>query len=171
MPMEQEAWLAGEVEGVPAVLMPAVHALMQAARDIEKAVKDLTVEELWTKPGGAPSVGFHLQHIAGSLDRLLTYSRGEKLTDEQFVFLQAETEIEAGADLAAIKQKAIKSIEKAIAEIRATPVEILFEKRTVGRQKLPTNVFGLFFHIAEHTQRHVGQVITTAKIVNHFRVL
>ena len=163
----EEAWLSGAVENVPPILMPAVHALVQGARDVEKAVKNLTVQELWTKPNGAPSVGFHLLHIAGSIDRLLTYARGEKLTDEQFAELHAEAEINYSANVAVITQKAIEWIEKAIREISLTPVEFLFEKRTVGRERLPTNVFGLLFHIAEHTQRHVGQIVATAKIVGN----
>ena len=163
--MEQEAWLSGAIENVPPILMPAVHALMQSVRDIEKAVVNLTFEELWAKPNNAPSVGFHLLHIAGSIDRLLTYSRGEKLNDAQFAELRAEGQIEKTLDVAAISQKAIQTIEKAIREISLTPVEILFENRTVGRKELPTNVFGLLFHIAEHTQRHVGQIVATAKIV------
>ena len=165
--MEQEAWVSGAIENVPPILMPAVHALMQGARDIEKAVKNLTLEELWIKPNGAPSVGFHLLHIAGSIDRLLTYSRGEKLNDEQFAELRAEIEIEMAANVTTILQKVLENIEKAIREISLTPIESLFEKRTVGRQELPTNVFGLLFHIAEHTQRHVGQTVATAKIIGH----
>ena len=163
----EEAWLSGAVENVPPILMPAVHALMQAARDVEKAVKNLTIEELWTTPNGAPSVGFHLLHIAGSIDRLLAYSRGEKLTEARFAELRAETEIDITANVVTITQKAIERIEKAIREISLTPVEFLFEKRTVGRERLPTNVFGLLFHIAEHTQRHVGQIVATAKIVGN----
>ena len=165
--MEQEAWVSGAVENVPPILMPVIHALMQGVHDVEKAVKNLTIEELWTKPNGAPSVGFHLLHMAGSIDRLLTYSRGEKLNDKQFAELRAETQIQTGANVVTITQKAIENIEKAIREISLTPIESLFEKRTVGRQELPTNVFGLLFHIAEHTQRHVGQIVATAKVVSH----
>lgn len=161
----EEFWLSGVIEDVPPILMPAVHALMQAARDIKSATANLADNELWIKPNDAPSVGFHLLHIAGSVDRLLTYARGEKLNEQQFADLIAENSFDQSATAAEITRKAIDKIEFAIDEIKQTPVEILFEKRTVGRKELPTNVFGLLFHIAEHTQRHVGQVITTAKIV------
>lgn len=167
--MEQEAWLEGKIEGVSSLLMPAVHALVQCGRDVKKAVEKLSVEELWTKPNGSPSVGFHLKHIAGSIDRLLTYSHGEKLSDEQFAELAVEAEIDAAGNAEMLLQKAIDKIEFAIREIKSTPEAILFEKRYVGRQKLPTNVFGLLFHIAEHTQRHTGQIVTTAKIVHPAR--
>lgn len=161
----EEAWLSGKIEDVPPVLMPAAHALRQAARDIEKAVKDLSDRELWAKPNGAASVGFHLLHVAGSVDRLLTYARGEKLSEAQFAELAAEKEIENSANAEMLARNAIERIENVIREIKSAPAESLFEERTVGRKQLPTNVFGLLFHIAEHTQRHVGQIITTAKIV------
>ena len=164
--MEQEAWLSGPVEDAPLILMPAVHALIQAARDIERAVGTLTAEELWIKPNDAPSVGFHLLHIAGSIDRLLTYSRGEKLSAAQFAELAGEHDVDNSSDARRIARKAIERIENAISKIKDAPEETLFEKRTVGRQELSTNVFGLLFHIAEHTQRHTGQVITTARIVS-----
>lgn len=161
----EEAWLSGKIEDVPPILMPAAHALVQAARDIESAVKGLNSEELWTKPNGAPSVGFHLLHIAGSLDRLLTYSRGKNLSEAQFAELRAEAEINEDETAETLARKASERIEKAINAIKSTSEKILFEDRTVGRKKLPTNVFGLLFHIAEHTQRHAGQIAATARIV------
>ncbi len=162
---EQEPWLSGPVEGVQPVLMPAAHALAQCAGDLVRAVEDLTIEELWANPGGAPSVGFHLRHIAGSLDRLLTYARGESLSPAQFEALAAEGAIDESVDAAELARNAVERIEEALRAIRSTPKAILFEKRVVGREKLPTNVFGLLFHLAEHTQRHTGQAITTAKII------
>lgn len=161
----EEAWLSGKIEDVPPVLMPAVHALRQAARDIESAVEHLSREELWTKPNGAASVGFHLLHVAGSIDRLLTYARGENLNAAQFSELAAESELHDAETAGTLARRAIERIESAILTIKQTPVESLFEERTVGRKRLPTNVFGLLFHIAEHTQRHVGQIVTTARIV------
>jgi uncharacterized damage-inducible protein DinB len=163
--MQQEVWLSGPVEGVSPILMPVAHALLQAVADIEKVIEDLTVEELWTKPNGAPSVGFHLLHIAGSVDRLLTYSLGESLTENQFAELAGETKAADSASAQMLAANTIKRIQSALDALRSTPDEILLDKREVGREKLPSNVFGLLFHIAEHTQRHVGQAITTATIV------
>lgn len=163
--MEQEYWLSGALEGFSPILMPAAHALLQAERDCEKAVCNLTAEQLWTKLNGAPSIGFHLLHIAGSIDRLLTYARGEKLNQQQFDFLSAESDSSQTAHAAALLQLTQKSVQAALETIQKTPDGILFEPRSVGRMKLPTNVFGLLFHIAEHTQRHTGQIVATAKIV------
>jgi uncharacterized damage-inducible protein DinB len=163
--MKQEAWLRGNLEGIAPVLMPAAHALVQAAADIEKAGKDLTPEEVWTQPHGAASFAFHLRHIAGSIDRLLTYAKGKKLNSEQFAELAAEAESGGNIDAQSLVRLTTKRIEEAVDYLKLVNLESLFEKRVVGRKELPTNVFGLLFHIAEHTQRHIGQAITTAKVV------
>ncbi len=161
-----EAWLRGALEGVNPMLMPAAHALVQAFEDLERAALELTEEELWVKPGGAASLGFHLRHIAGSTDRLLTYARGEQLTEGQRKAVPLEGKPgEPPANPATLIREAQAAIERALAAIQAVPKESLFEARAVGRAGLPTNVFGLLCHIAEHTQRHTGQIITTAKIV------
>ncbi|MBA3441275.1 MAG: DinB family protein, partial [Pyrinomonadaceae bacterium] len=88
--MQTEAWLRGPLDGIDPLLMPAAHALVQAATDIEQAAQNLTVQELWSRPGGAASVGFHLRHVAGSIDRLFTYARGKQLTAEQHQALALE---------------------------------------------------------------------------------
>lgn len=165
--MEQEAWLSGNLEGIAPILMPAAHALVQAAVDIERAGKDLTSEEIWTKPHGAPSFAFHMRHIAGSIDRLLTYAKGGKLNSEQLAELAHEAEFDETINAQSLVQKASERIKEAVGFLRSVDLESLFEKRVVGRKELPTNVFGLLFHIAEHTQRHTGQAITTAKIVHN----
>ena len=163
---EAEAWLGGPLPGVSLMLMPAAHALMQAAIDIERTAASLTVKEVWSTPAGAPSIGFHLRHIAGSIDRLLTYARGLQLDDEQLRALSSESIPGEPAETSvALVRSATNRIEEAIGALRSTPDELLFEPREVGRAKLPSSVFGLLFHIAEHTQRHTGQVVTTARIV------
>jgi uncharacterized damage-inducible protein DinB len=163
---QPEAWLRGPFEGVAPMLMPASHALVQASEDLERAVSGLTVEQLWVKPGGAASVGFHLRHIAGSIDRLLTYARGEQLTEAQRQAMPLEQQPgDPPADAAALVREAQAAIERALAAILAVRKESLFDPRAIGRQALPTNVFGLLCHIAEHAQRHTGQIITTVKIV------
>jgi uncharacterized damage-inducible protein DinB len=165
--MKQEVWLSGNLEGIAPILMPAAHALVQAAADIEQSGKDLTPEEIWMKPHGTPSFAFHLRHIAGSIDRLLTYAQGEKLNSEQFAELAAEAKFDENIDAQLLVRTASERIGEAINFLRSVDLESLFEKRVVGRKELPTNVFGLLFHIAEHTQRHVGQAITTAKVVHN----
>jgi hypothetical protein len=161
-----EAWLRGPIEGVDSYLMPAAHALVQAGEEIEQAVAGLTPEQVWARPGGAASVGFHLRHVIGSLDRLLTYARGGSLDAHQRAFLEVESEPcdpPAPADtlLAGVRT----AIEAALRTYRGTPRERLLEVRTVGRAALPSTVLGLLFHSAEHTQRHAGQIVTTAKVV------
>ena len=139
---------------------------MQASEDIERAASELAVAELWVKPGGAASVGFHLRHIAGSTDRLLTYARGERLTEAQRQAVALEQEPgDPPADATTLIREARAAIERALTALRVVPKESLYDPRSVGRAALPTNVFGLLCHVAEHTQRHTGQVITTAKIV------
>ena len=139
---------------------------MQCREDVERVAPQLTTRELWVEPGGAASVGFHLSHIVGSLDRLLTYARGAQLDDAQLAALAAERAPgEPPADATVLAARAVSAIRHAIDVIADTPVETLEEPRSVGRARLPSTVGGLLFHVAEHTQRHVGQVVTTAKVV------
>jgi uncharacterized damage-inducible protein DinB len=159
-----EPWLRGAIPGMPAMIMPAAHALMQAAEDIPRAVEGLTTAQLWELPGGAAAVGFHLRHLAGSIDRLLTYARGEMLTDAQMTQLEAEIE-DDGRSADDLAHEALAAIARGIDAMRETPPGIYLETRGVGRRRLPTTVLGLLVHIAEHTQRHVGAIIATAKVV------
>lgn len=161
--MKREAWLDGKLENFSAIKMPAAHAFAQAKYEIENA-PELHFEELTARPNDISSAAFHLKHIAGSIDRLLTYARGENLTEKQFEFLKSETS-EDELSFINLQSKAVKAINDALEFLKDFPEENLFETRFVGREKLETNVFGLLFHIAEHTARHVGQFVTTAKIV------
>jgi uncharacterized damage-inducible protein DinB len=161
-----EAWMRGPVDGIPPLLMPVAHALIGAREDVAAAIAGLSVDQLWASPGGAPSAGFHAMHLAGSLDRLFTYARGEALASEQFAALARE---EAPGDPPPSARELIHLVEaavdEALAQLRATDTGTLLEFRGVGRKQLPSNVLGLLFHAAEHTQRHVGQLVTTAKVV------
>jgi uncharacterized damage-inducible protein DinB len=162
-----EAWLRGPIEGVDAFLQPAAHALMQAREDIDRATPGISQANLWMRPNGAASLGFHLRHVAGSLDRLLTYARGAHLDDRQHSALKSEAEPGSPPDeVATLVEQARRAIDAALAQLRATRREELLEPRAVGRAGLPSTVLGLLFHAAEHTIRHVGQAITTATIVS-----
>ncbi len=163
--MGDEAWLGGKLEVYAPLVMPAAHALTQAIVDLQKHATGLSDEELAARPNGAPSAAFHLRHIAGSIDRLLTYSRGEQLDDAQFAALAAETAADANLNAAELTRRAVAEINNALEVLKNADSNDLFEERFVGRRRLLTNVFGLLFHIAEHTARHVGQVVTTAAIV------
>ena len=137
-----------------------------AREDVETAVTDLTAEQLWARPGGAASVGFHLAHLSGSTDRLLTYARGETLSELQFATLTAERDLEhEQPSLTAMLAAWRETVDGALRQIASTRESALLEPRGVGRGNLPSTVLGLIVHAAEHAQRHAGQIITTAKIV------
>jgi uncharacterized damage-inducible protein DinB len=164
--VEPEVWLRGALPGVEPLLMPAAHALRQVAEEIERVVPPLSTGELWARPGGAASIGFHLRHVAGSIDRLLTYARGGTLDERQRAVLAAEAlPGDPPARAATLAREALGAIDVALSTIRSTPVAALTEPRSVGRAALPSTVLGLLFHVAEHTQRHAGQIVTTARIV------
>ena len=163
MTPQPEAWLRGPVEGFEPLLMPAVHALLQAREDVEGLVASVPVDHVWQRPGGAASIGFHVRHLGGALDRLLTYARGERLSDAQKAAARAEAE--TGQALADVAAGAYASIERALDQLRATSREDLLTPRRVGRAGLPSTTLGLVFHAAEHCTRHAGQAISTAKIL------
>ena len=163
--MANEAWLNGKLDGYAPLVMPAAHALRQSITDLENCAAHLSDEELLTRPNGSPPAAFHLRHIAGSIDRLLTYSRGEELNEKQFETLRLENSLTSDLNAGELTDKAIEEINKALAMLKNIAPESLFDERFVGRRRLPTNVFGLHFHIAEHTARHVGQIVTLARIV------
>lgn len=161
-----EAWLSGPVPGIHALLQPVAHALIQSRREITSALAGFPDRGLWIRPAGAASVGFHLQHLTGILDRLLTYADGRSLDDAQVRFLEAEgtppgPETTAGQLLAAFDAE----IERSLDQLRRLPAESLTERRLVGRRKLESTVMGLAVHAAEHTMRHTGQLLVTARFV------
>lgn len=162
---QTEAWLRGPVDGVPPVLMPVAHALQHAREDATRAVRGLDEAQIWMEAGAA-SVGYHVRHLGGALDRLLTYARGESLSAEQRDAVRTETQPgnpPAGAD--ALIRDLDAAVERALAQLRATDPDTLLEPRGVGRQQLPSTVLGLLFHAAEHAARHAGQAITTARLI------
>jgi len=163
---DPEHWLRGPVPDVPPLLQPVAHALLQAREDVARVAPDLSAAELWATPGGAASAGFHVKHLAGSLDRLLAYARGESLSPEQRAYLVAEREPgDPPLDGERLRVLAQEAIDRALAQVRATDETTLLDERRVGRAGLPSTVLGLLFHAAEHTTRHCGQLITTAKVV------
>ena len=159
-----EVWLRGALPGIPAELMPVVHSLLQVREELETVVPSVSGEQLWVRPGGAASIGFHLKHLAGSLDRLLTYARGDMLTPAQVAFLDTE-EMEGPETPAHLLRRALEAIDGGLTQIRATGIDTLNQARRVGRAGLPSTVLGLLFHAAEHSQRHAGQLVTTIRVV------
>ncbi len=161
-----EPWLRGPLPGIPPLLQPAAHALVMALEDTLTASAGLTDDRLWAQPGGAGSVGFHLAHLAGSTDRLLTYARGEALSDAQLRTLSAEkTLLQTRPALVVLADAWRATVEAALRQLAETAEESLSEIRFVGRARLPSTVIGLLFHAAEHASRHTGQLVTMAKVV------
>jgi len=162
MPGTTEPWLRGTLTEVDAVRRGVLHSLELAAEDVEKWCAPLADEEVEIRPLGLGSVGFQLRHIARSLDRLLTYAEGQQLSDAQMTALR--TEMESGGREATFMEFA-KAMEVAVDRVMAISPGSYEVARGVGRKMLPTTVGGLLVHCAEHTQRHVGQAVTTAKVV------
>ncbi len=158
-----EPWLRGTLRGVHPLHAALLHSFQQASEDIDKFTTGLTDEQMWAEPFGLASVGFQIRHIAGSVDRLLTYARGEQLSETQLEALRSEKEPGAGrADLIDFLRRQMEQAEEVVRSIDPNSAG---EERAVGRKRLPTTVGGLLIHVAEHTQRQVGQCIITAKIV------
>ena len=163
--VQTEAWQRGPVSGFEPLLMPVVHALIQAREDLERLATSVPAEHVWQRPGGAASIGFHVRHAGGALDRLFTYARGEALSDAQRATLRAEGEAgDPPVSISALVADVGRHIDQAFEQLRNTPPTALLDDRKVGRAGLPATVLGLLFHAAEHTTRHVGQAITTALV-------
>jgi len=163
----RDIWLSGPVHGIPPLLMPMAHALLQAREDAVRTVSGVRQDVLWERPNGAASPGFHLFHAAHALDRLLTYARGESLQEAQRNALALERSPELEVDRDYLLELFHLTVDRALLQLRCTPDGSLLKYRPVGKAGAPSNVLGLLYHAAEHTTRHVGQLITTLKIIEH----
>jgi uncharacterized damage-inducible protein DinB len=162
-----EVWLRGPLPDIPQLLQPVAHAILQAREEVESLMHDFPEELLWIRlEGQVASAGFHLQHLSGVLDRLFTYARGKQLTAEQLTTLQDEGQ-PAGINIEGLVAAFRAQVDRAIQELRTMDVSTLTEPREVGRGKLPSTVLGLLVHAAEHTQRHVGQLLVTVRVLPH----
>ncbi|MGB6833114.1 MAG: DinB family protein [Candidatus Acidiferrum sp.] len=158
-----EPWLRGTHAELPAVHRAVLHALELAHEDLQRWCAPLTDDQMIRRPSKLAPVAFHLRHIARSLDRLLTYAEGGSLSEIQLAALHSEFEEHATRDeLFAEFSEALASSATRIGNLCEADLE---SARSVGQKKLPATLGGLLVHIADHTQRHVGQAITTAKIV------
>jgi hypothetical protein len=159
---QQEPWLRGTLMDLPAVHRAVIHALELAREDIDKWCGDLSGAELNVRISGITPVAFHLKHIGGSMDRLLSYAEGSRLTPEQIAAMKSELDpVTAGEG---VRARLRAAFERSTQRIRAMSAISLEDPRSVGGKQLPTSVGGLLVHVADHTQRHVGQAITTAKV-------
>jgi hypothetical protein len=146
-----EVWLRGPLPEVPALLQPVAHALLQAREEINALMADVEDALLWKKPAGLASSGFHLQHLTGVLDRLFTYAKGKPMCE---------------SGLMALLLKSFNhQVDRALEQLKAESPDVLTEVRGVGRAQTPSTVIGLYTHAAEHTMRHVGQLLVTVKVL------
>jgi len=161
-----EVWLRGPLEGITPLLQPVAHALLQAREEVNALMTDFPEILLWVQPVGMASPGFHLQHLAGVLDRLFTYARGEALTEHQLHKLSSEGKM-PGISYSVINMLEVfnRQVDEAIKQLSDTDESTLTERRLVGRGQLPSTVIGLYTHAAEHIMRHVGQLLVTSRIL------
>lgn len=159
-----EVWLRGPLDGIPALLQPVAHALLQASKEVNELMAGFTESLLWERPAGMASPGFHLQHMAGVLDRLYTYAKGGQLDQQQLDYLASEgknTAVKVNELLTHFNLQ----VNIAIKQLSETDIATLTEVRGVGRAKIPSTVIGLLVHSAEHTMRHAGQLLVTVKVL------
>lgn len=150
---------------MPPLLQPAAHALLQARDDVALHLQGFPAEKLWQQPAGRASVGFHLRHMAGVMSRMRTYAAGTALSESQFDFLRKEAEA-SDISVAELFRLFSEEIERSLDTLRRTEPASLTEPRPVGRRQLPATVIGLLFHMAEHVQRHTGQLLVTAAVAS-----
>jgi uncharacterized damage-inducible protein DinB len=160
-----EYWLRGPVAGVPDLLQPVAHALLQAKEEIHEMMGEFPEQKLWERPAGMASAGFHLRHLAGVLDRLFTYARAEPLSRQQLAYLAGEGNPQEDVSTLFLLKVLDAQLAKSLDQLTATDPQTLTQSRAVGRQQLPSTVLGLLFHAAEHTMRHTGQLLVTIKIL------
>ena len=159
-----EWWQRGPVEGVPAVLQPVAHILLQVRESVGELADGLSEEEWNSRPAGVASPAFHVRHITGVIDRLFTYARGESLSEEQFAALKLEGSPLAAADVSRMLDALSRRVDAALAELKTVDSTTLGDYRAVGRAQLPSTVIGCLVHGAEHAMRHVGQLSVTIRV-------
>jgi len=164
-----EVWLRGPLSYIPPLTQPVAHALLQAGEEIDNVLSDFPDHLLWLKPAGVASVGFHLQHMAGVCDRLLTYAKEQPLTKEQLLYLKhEETAIEENTSTPLLVAKFHFALQTVIDFLTTLSESDLTAFRPVGRNNLPSTLIGLLVHIAEHNMRHLGQLLVTAKFLKSY---
>jgi hypothetical protein len=160
-----EWWQRGPIDGVPSVLQPIAHILLQVRESVGEMVEGLTEQDWNARPAGVASAAFHVRHMAGVIDRLFTYARGNALSPEQFAAMRSEGAELRAEDVPKVLEVLSARVDAAVAELRTIDVSTLSDFRGVGRAQLPSTVIGCLTHGAEHAMRHVGQLSVTARIV------
>lgn len=160
-----EVWQRGPVAGISAFLQPVAHALLQAREEITAIMHGFPESHLWERPANVASPAFHLQHLSGVLDRLFTYARNEMLSDEQREYLAEESVVRKDLTVDILLERFSWQVDQCLQQLSATDEATLLSARGIGREQLPTTVLGLLFHAAEHTMRHVGQLLVTVQML------
>ncbi len=159
-----EPWLSGSHSAIHPCFRPLLFSLEQAQQDLRHWTLGLSEEQVWAQPLGLAPLGFQLRHIAGSVDRLFSYVEGNQLNERQLTALRSE--MIPGASLIQLLTEMDVVFQGVVQKVELLDAIAITENRGVGRKQLPTTVIGLLVHIAEHTQRHVGQAILTAKVLS-----
>ncbi|SDD42848.1 DinB superfamily protein [Mucilaginibacter pineti] len=162
-----EVWLRGPLNDMPALLQPVAHALLQARDELNLLMKDFPDVLLWQKVAGMASPGFHLQHLTGVLNRLFTYAKGDGLSEQQLNYLSAEGKPVYHTTTRYLVSQFNLEVDKAINQLSQTNEMVLTQVRGVGRAQLPSTVIGLYVHSAEHTMRHLGQLLVTVNVLKN----
>jgi hypothetical protein len=158
-----EAWMRGIVADVDPVIGHLIRATEQILEDTAAAIADLTPAQIWAKPHGMTSVGFHVKHLAGSTERLSAYLAGGQLTPEQLAAIDTEG---AGAETAAELLAFVDlTLERYRELVRSLSPKDFGAIREIGRKRYQTTTISVAIHTVEHAQRHVGGMIAAAKLV------
>jgi uncharacterized damage-inducible protein DinB len=166
MESKMEVWQRGPIEGMPGLLQPVAHALLQAREEVHTIMNNFPESLLWSRPANVASPAFHLQHLTGVVDRLFTYARKETLTEAQLHSLSIEgKQAETPSTMAQLIDNFDKQVELAINELKEVNVNTLTDVRGVGRKQIPTTLIGLYVHAAEHSMRHIGQLLVTTRVL------
>jgi uncharacterized damage-inducible protein DinB len=158
-----EPWLSGTLTDLPVVQRALLHSLQMAEEDTSRWCGALDDHELHARPFQLPSIAFQLRHIARSLHRFCCYAEGVPLSAQQLQALA--TEMDPSGTRETIFKELRESLETTRQRLDAIIRQPLDQPIKIGRKALPTTLAGLLIHAAEHTQRHVGQAITTAKVI------
>lgn len=166
MTNQPEVWLRGPINGYPPELQPVVHALLQAQEEIHHLMMGFPFDLLWERPAGLASPAFHLQHIVGVLDRMATYAKAESLSQQQLDYLKKEGMVNSELSTEILVERVDHQMAEFLNFVSKIDPSTLMDFRGVGRAQLPSTLFGLVFHAAEHTQRHLGQLLVTVKVLS-----
>jgi len=160
-----EVWMRGPISGLIPLLQPVAHAILQAREEVNLMMIDFPNELIWERPNAVASVAFHLQHLSGVLDRIFTYANNQILNEDQLEMLALEADSTQFLTVKGLLTRFNNQVNKALTQLKNIEEKTLLEPRSIGRKQIPTNQLGLIFHAAEHTQRHVGQLLVTIKML------